>query len=323
MSPAVEITSRDGIPATLSYPGARQFWLAVLLTGIGTGLGAAALTRLLEATQHLAWQGSATNILEAAQHASVARHIYVLLAAGLITGAGQLILRQLSSGNGIDTTAAIWLYAGRMPAVRTLGSALLSIFVVGLGASLGREGAPKQAGALFALEVMRGKLALRYVLPALFCSIIATAVAWLALPDAPTYIIPAYSSFASVLVWSLQAAPVAAVASVFYVRLISWADRNRPRGWRRLTAPVIGLGLVGVVSIWFPQILGNGRDLSQLLFYLRRNSDDGVNRPRPLLHPPPTGNRRNHHPSRSLYRTAFHLRCTANRRAVRATPEAA
>jgi H+/Cl- antiporter ClcA len=60
MSPAVEITSRDGIPATLSYPGARQFWLAVLLKGIGTGLGAAALTRLLEATQHLAWQGSAT-----------------------------------------------------------------------------------------------------------------------------------------------------------------------------------------------------------------------------------------------------------------------
>ncbi len=31
-------------------------------------------------------------------------------------------------------------------------------------------------------------------------------------------------------------------------------------------APVIVLGLVGVVSIWFPQILGNGKDISQLLF---------------------------------------------------------
>jgi chloride channel protein, CIC family len=301
-----ENPSRDSIPATLLLPGAAQFWLAVLLTGIGTGLGAAALTRLLELTQHLAWHGSATNILEAAQHASTVRHIFVLLAAGVLTGAGQLILKQLSSGNGIDTTAAIWLYAGRMPALRTLGSALLSIFVVGMGASLGREGAPKQAGAvlanffsdkerlsdaqrrllvacgagagmaaaygvplggaLFAMEVMRGKLALRYVLPALFTSIIATAVSWLALPDAPTYIIPAYSGSASVIVWALLAGPIAGFASVFYVRLISWADRNRPHGWRRLAAPVIGLGLLGVVSIWFPEILGNGKDISQLLF---------------------------------------------------------
>jgi H+/Cl- antiporter ClcA len=306
MPKAAETPSRDAIPATLWRPGAAQFWLAILLTGIGTGLCAAALTRLLEVIQHIAWKGSATNILEAAQHASAARHIWILLGAGLLTGAGQLLLKQLSSGNGIDTTAAIWLYAGRMPALRTLGSALLSIFVVGMGASLGREGAPKQAGAvmanffsdkerlsdeqrrllvacgagagmgaaygvplggaLFALEVMRGKLALRYVLPALFASIIATAVSWLALPDAPTYIVPAYSSSASAVVWALLVGPIAGVASVFYVRLISWADRNRPHGWRRLLAPVIGLGLVGVVSIWFPQILGNGKDVSQLLF---------------------------------------------------------
>jgi chloride channel protein, CIC family len=113
-----------------------------------------------------------------------------------------------------------------MPALRTLGSALLSVVIVGMGVSLGREGAPKQAGAvfanffsdrtrlsdeqrrllvacgagagmgaaygvplggaLFALEVMRGMLALRYVLPALFASLVATAVSWVALPDVPT-----------------------------------------------------------------------------------------------------------------------------------------
>jgi chloride channel protein, CIC family len=67
-----------------------------------------------------------------------------------LTGVGQILLKQLSSGNGIDTTAAIWFHAGRMPPLRTLGSAVLSIFVVGMGASLGREGAPKQAGAVFA-----------------------------------------------------------------------------------------------------------------------------------------------------------------------------
>jgi chloride channel protein, CIC family len=121
-------------------------------------------------------------------------------------------------------------------------------------------------GALFSLEVMRGVLGLRYVLPALFACVIATAIAWLILPDAPTYLIPAWSSSASTLVWALVAGPIAGVVSVGYVRAITWADRNKPEGWRRLLAPVVVLGLLGAVSIPFPQVLGNGRDISQLAF---------------------------------------------------------
>ncbi len=296
----------ERIPPTLRYPGAAHFWSAILFTGVATGIGAAALTRLLELVQHLAWRGSPTNILEAAQHASPWRHVLVLLGAALLTGIGQLLLRHLSSGNGIDTTAAIWFHAGRMPALRTLGSAVLSVLIVGMGVSLGREGAPKQAGAvfanffsdkerlsdeerrllvacgagagmaaaygvpvggaLFALEVMRGEFALRYVLPALFSSLIATGVSWFVLPDAPTYVIPSYMRSASVISWALVAGPIAGVASVAYVRMITWADRHRPRDWRRLTEPFLVMGLLGVISIWFPQVLGNGKDISELAF---------------------------------------------------------
>ncbi len=296
----------DTVPATLWHPRAVRFWLAVSLIGVSTGLGAGALTRLLEVVQHVAWHGSGTNILDAGRQASALRHFMVLVAAGLLTGAGQFLLKRLSSGNGIDTTAAIWFHAGRMPALRTLGSAVLSIFVVAMGASMGREGAPKQAGAvfanlfadvedlsdeqrrllvacgagagmgaaygvplggaLFALEVMRGRLALRSVLPALFTSLIATAVSWLMVPDAPTYIIPAFPVSASVIFWVLLIAPIAAVASVFYVRLVRWADQNKPHGWQRFVAPIVVLGVLGIVSIWFPGILGNGKDISQELF---------------------------------------------------------
>jgi H+/Cl- antiporter ClcA len=234
------------------------------------------------------------------------RHIVVLLAAAVLTGIGQLLLKHLSSGNGIDTTAAIWFHAGRMPALRTLASAVLSVIIVGLGVSLGREGAPKQAGAvfanffsdkgrlsdeqrrllvacgagagmgaaygvplggaLFALEVMRGKLALRFVLPALFASMIAAGVSWFALPNAPTYVIPAFVSSASIILWAVVVGPIAGLASVGYVRMVTWADRNRPKGWGRITAPIIVIGALGIVSIWFPQILGNGKDISQLAF---------------------------------------------------------
>ena len=304
LEPALPATA--SIPATLRHPAAGRFWLAVALTGAWTGLGAAALTRLLELVQHLAWPAPGDGLLAAAERAGAARHLLVLLGAGLVTGLGQVLLRRLSSANGIDTTEAIWFHAGRMPALRTLGSALLSVLIVGMGASLGREGAPKQVGAvlanafsdrgglsdeqrrllvacgagagmgaaygvplggaLFALEVMRGALALRYVLPALFASAIATAVSWTVLPDAPTYLVPAYATSASVVAWALLAGPIAGLVSVGYVRLVRWADGARPGGWRRLLAPLGALAVLGAVSIWFPEVLGNGRDVSQLAF---------------------------------------------------------
>jgi hypothetical protein len=65
------------------------FWLAVLLTGIGTGVAAAALTRLLEMVQHVVWNGSGTHLLDAAGHAGAWRHILVLLGRINSVAAGQ------------------------------------------------------------------------------------------------------------------------------------------------------------------------------------------------------------------------------------------
>ena len=292
------------VPPTLTRPGAVGFWAAVALTGAGAGIGAAVLTRLLELIQHLVWPGP--NLLDAASHAAPWRNIIILLGAGLLTGAGQIVIHRLSSANGIDITEAISLYAGRLPAWRTVASALLSVLLVGMGASLGREGAPKQVGAvmanlladrrhlsdeqrrllvacgagagmaaaygvplggaLFALEVLRGVLALRLVLPALLASAIATGISWLALPDAPTYVIPSYTTSLSVVFWAVLAGPIAGLVSVVYIRVIAWADRNKPTGWLRVVAPCAALALIGVVSIAYPQILGNGKDVTQLAF---------------------------------------------------------
>jgi H+/Cl- antiporter ClcA len=113
---------------------------------------------------------------------------------------------------------------------------------------------------------MRGVLGLRYVLPALFTSVVATAVSWVALPDAPTYLIPSYRNSVSSIAWVLLAGPMAGVVSVGYVRLVTWADRHKPLGWHRVLSPLVALGVLGLVSIPFPQLLGNGKDISQLAF---------------------------------------------------------
>lgn len=292
---------------TPDRPSAWRFWAALLLTGIGAGLGGAALLVLLQTVQHAVWPAPpGSDLLHAARMAPGWRHLAVLLAAGALTGGGQFLLTRLPSGNGIDITEALWFRAGRLPKRRTLGSAVLSVVIVGVGASLGREGAPKQTGAvtadalcdlwrlpdpqrrllvacgagagmsaaygvplggaLFALEVLRGVLALRLVLPALLCSAVATLVSLVAVPNAPTYVVPAYPTTAGALLGALLLGPLAGLASVAFVRAVARADRVRPRGWRRLIAPAVALGAVGAVSIAFPALLGNGRDVAELAF---------------------------------------------------------
>ncbi len=288
----------------MGTPGAAKFWLTSVLTGLGTGLAAGLLTLLLQFVERYFWGGP--NIPAAAAAAPFSRHLWVLLGAGVLTGLGQLVLQRLTAANGIDITEAIARHAGRLPALRTLGSAVLSILVVGMGASLGREGAPKQfgavianaladrtrlsdeqrrllvacgagagmaaaygvplGGALFALEVLRGVLALRLILPALLTAAVATGTSWLMLPNAPTYALPAYPLSVSVICWTLLAGPLLGCVSVAYIRLIAWADRHKPVGWRRIAVPIAALGLVGALSIAFPQLLGNGKDVAQLAF---------------------------------------------------------
>ena len=288
----------------LADQAAVRFWIATVLTGVGAGLGAGVLTNLLEVVQHLAWGGSGLNLLQPVSQAAPWRHIAILLGAGVLVGGGQLLLSRLTSGNGIEITTAIWFYAGRMPALRTLASATLSILIVGMGVALGREGAPKQAGAvianalcdrtrlsdeerrllvacgagagmaaaygvplggaLFAVEVLRGALALRFVLPALITTLVATAVSWAFLPDAPTYSDSCLQRFG--VRYRLGFARRTAIGACLR-RLCSHGRPGRPAPAAEL-APlgpaIVPLGVLGAASIPFPQLLGNGRDVAQL-----------------------------------------------------------
>lgn len=305
--PQAEPQSGANVPATLRDPGAIHFWTAVVLTGLCAGLGAALLTLLFKASQALAWGAAEPSaLIEAARQASPQLHIGLLFGAGLAISLGQWALTRLTTGNGIDVTAAIWFEAGRMPALRTLGTATLSIVIVGMGAPLGREGAPKQfgavfgnllsdlqklsdeqrrlvvaigagagmaavysvplGGALFALEVLRGELALRLVVPALAAALIAAKTAGFVVPNAPLYAVPAYPVSPDVYLWTIVAAPIVGLWSVAFVRAISWAYDVRPSGWGRLIAPPLVLAVIGLISIVFPEVLGNGQDVAQRLF---------------------------------------------------------
>jgi chloride channel protein, CIC family len=280
-----------------------RFWALVVLIGVAAGLGGAALIELLRAVQHLAWSYETGHFLEGVERASDARRVIVLVCGGVIAGVAAIGLARL--GGGGEVSEGLWLRAGRMPLLGGFARAVDSIVIVGLGASLGREAAPQQVGAavasalsdwaglpvsqrrllvasgagagmaavynvplggaLFALEVLLGTVSLPLVLPALATSLIATAIAWVALSSRPTYIVPTYDVHASQIVWALLVGPIAGLASVAYIRLITSANALRPpSGWLRVAAPIVVFTALGLVAISYPQVLGNGKGVVQL-----------------------------------------------------------
>lgn len=283
-----------------------RFWGLIVLTGIGAGLAGGLLMQLLHAVQHLSWSYGAGDFLDAVRHASVERRLTVLILAGVLVAIARYVFSLAHGGHGGEVAAAIWFHAGRLAPVSTIARSLLSVVIVAMGASLGREAAPKQigalvadmlsdwtrlpdtqrrllvasgagagiaavynvpfGGALFALEVLLGTLSLPLVAPALATSFIATAVSWLMLPDRPTYTVPFFAVTSGQAVWAVLFGPLAGLFCVFYIRLISRADALKPGGWMRAAAPIIVFAALGIAAVWFPELLGNGLNATQEAF---------------------------------------------------------
>jgi CIC family chloride channel protein len=209
------------------------FWLMVVLTGVAAGLFGDLMMLLLYSVQHLAFGYRVGSLEAAVTRASDVRRIVVLLVAGAFGGAAWYLLRRFTPGERTEIDDVVWGDGERLSFRRSLGTSLISEVVIGMGASIGRENAPKLlggasasllaswarlspaqrkllmacgggaglaavynvplGGALFTAEIMMGAVTLPVALPALACSGIATVTAWLYLPSHATY--PGVPSF--------------------------------------------------------------------------------------------------------------------------------
>ena len=120
--------------------------LATAVTGVMAGVAGIALTLLLHAVQHAAFGYTEEAFLTGVEQASAARRVTAMAIGGAVVGTGWW---------------ALWRYSRRFPAVgdaltgpdkrlplpTVTADAALQIIAVGFGASLGREGAPRQVGA--------------------------------------------------------------------------------------------------------------------------------------------------------------------------------
>ncbi|MBW3094093.1 chloride channel protein [Bifidobacterium sp. 64T4] len=195
-----------------------------------------------------------------------------------------------------------------MPAWQTVVHVLLQIFIVGTGASVGREVAPRELGALFgqrfarwvrlgprdtrmlvaitaaaglagvynaplagtffATEILLADISLETVSLAFGCSALASWAASLVKGTHVFYNIGHVDGlFTSDLIgFALLAGLVCGVCGSLFRRGSSWAEKQQSSGTSILwTLPLAGV-LTGVVSIWVPQVMGNGRATAQLSF---------------------------------------------------------
>jgi H+/Cl- antiporter ClcA len=277
--------------------------IVTALVGIGSGISGLLVSLALHGIEHVAYGYNAGTFLDGVLASSPSRRVIALAVAGAIGALGWWALRRwarpvVSVEQSVD--------GRRMPAFVTAANAALQIVIVGLGASIGREVAPRELGALvagwlservgisarerrilvacgagaglaavysvplsgavFSVEILLAELTLATALPALATSVIATLVARIAVPAGPLYVLPHVQVTAPLVVWAIIAGPVLGFAALGFVKLAQFAADHRPRSWTILVVMPIAFLVVGLLSIPFPAILGNGRALGQVAF---------------------------------------------------------
>ncbi len=215
--------------------------VAVVLTGVAAGLIGAGMVWVLLRIQSLTYGVARDSLLQEVTSASAPRRVLGPAIGAILAGCSWWWLRS----SGPVTTVEQALSTSTPPALplrRTLADAMTQIVVVGAGASLGREGAPRQAaasvahavtprlgiplalqrtliasaagaglaavynvplaGVAFTLEVLGASRRWSTVLIAAAMSLIATITAWPVVTSRPTYDFPDLPATPAVLGWA-------------------------------------------------------------------------------------------------------------------------
>ena len=281
----------------------RRFAVATLLTGIIAGLVGLACIHLLHWIQAIAWDMHGGTLLEAVSAVSPARRIGVLTLAGIV---GALSWFLLFRRNKAVTSVSGAVGGTPMPPLRATWHALTQVLIVGLGASVGREVAPREmaaafsaaaadrlgltpedrriivacgagaglaavysiplSGAIYTLEILLVSLSARAVAPALITSGIAVLISTGWTRPAFFYTVPTLTPSLSLTVFGALMGPVLGAAGWVFKEAVARISADRPRDWRVLVALPIASFLVGVTSVWVPSVVGNGQASAQTQF---------------------------------------------------------
>ncbi|GAA2183060.1 chloride channel protein [Brooklawnia cerclae] len=283
---------------------ALRFAIGVVAAGASAGLVSLALSHLLRLVERVAWGSAATvSLLAGVETASPGMRVLVLLGAGVIGAAAWFALYRWARPI-VPLARAV---AGeRMSVLTTTIHAGVQVVLVGLGASIGREAAPRElsgalaswigrqlrlpatdvrlllgcgagaglaaiysvpvSGVLFALEILLVEITIRSAVCATAVTGIAVLIAQGPRGGAPFYDVSPLDGSASLVVWSLPAGLVIGLVAGVFAVLAARFESSRPRDWRLFVAMPLVFAGVGAVSVAWPEVLGNGQSVAQAAF---------------------------------------------------------
>jgi H+/Cl- antiporter ClcA len=122
-----------------------DFFCAVVIVGLLAGVAGLSTTVVLRFVQHLTYNYSFGTMLTGVAGSSPVRRVLGPMAGAALAGVGWWILRRRSD---VPPLAGTIVRHERIPRLSWSVDAMLQVLLVGSGASLGREGAPRQFAAV-------------------------------------------------------------------------------------------------------------------------------------------------------------------------------
>ena len=281
----------------------RRFVVATLFTGVIAGLVGLACIHLLHWIQALAWDMHSGTLLEAVSAVSPARRVLILSLGGVLGGASWFFLFRRSRA---ITSVSAAVGGTPMPPLRATWHALTQVLIVSLGASVGREVAPREmaaafsaaaadrlkltpedrriivacgagaglaavysipmSGAIYTLEILLVSRSRRAVAAAFCTSAIAVLISTGFTRPAPFYSVPTLTPSLSLTVFAALIGPLLGATGWAFKQAVARVGAARPRDWRLLASLPTASFLVGIIAVWVPSVLGNGQASAQTQF---------------------------------------------------------
>jgi H+/Cl- antiporter ClcA len=276
-----------------------EFGCGIIVVGLLAGVAGLCTTLLLRAVEHLTYHYSFGTLLTGVTGSSPVRRTLGPMVGGALAGLGWWMLRRRSEVPALAETIAGHQRLPRLPLSLDAG---LQVLLVGSGASLGREGAPRQfaaalgdfgtsrwsltprdreillacaagaglaavysvplGGALFAARIMLKTWHPRAVGTALITSSLAVTVASPVTHERPPLHWPDIQLSYLLTAFALVLAPLAFAVGLAFNHVMA---RARPattmKSWLLIPAIAAAGLLIGICSVWFPELPGNGKSI--------------------------------------------------------------
>jgi H+/Cl- antiporter ClcA len=275
------------------------FAAAILVTGVLSGVAGGFTTILVRTIEHVAYGYVQGPLLTGVKDASIERRLLGPAIGCGLAGLGWWLLRRKTTVPGLTASiregrpfaetpmavdALLQVLAvgsgaslGREQAPRLFAAASTELLIrlgsippahrqilIGsaAGAGLAAVYNVPAGGVLFALGIVLRTWRPFAVLVAVATSCIATVTVWPITHGAPTFLWPQTHFTWKALLFVIIAMPLAALVGTAFNSLIARArPKTPPKSWTLIPAVALAGLVTGTISIWMPQMPGNGKSI--------------------------------------------------------------